>query len=205
MKAFTEFLHGVETTPLAIFVSQSTYGFAAIDMFHIASVSVVFGMIAILDLRLIGMVFTDFSVTDLSLILGGIVMAAFMNRIAAARRLGAIIVIGMAVFCLPTALLTVVHAPWIAFLLEVVRGAGTIVVDVLAIDCGNSKTDCFVVIPVPTALYLRAFPRPNASFESWSGSLPGSCIGSHSVTCPISLRASGQIQANFLPYTETGH
>ncbi len=64
---------------------------------------------------------------------GGIVMAGFMNRIAAARRLGAIIVIGMAVFCLPTALLTIVHAPWIAFLLEVVRGAGTIVVDVLAI------------------------------------------------------------------------
>jgi MFS family permease len=64
---------------------------------------------------------------------GGIFMAGFMNRIAAARRLGAIIVLGMAVFCLPTALLTIVHAPWIAFLLEVVRGAGTIVVDVLAI------------------------------------------------------------------------
>jgi MFS family permease len=64
---------------------------------------------------------------------GGIVMAGFMNRIAAARRLGAIIVIGMAVYCLPTALLTIVHSPWIAFLLEVVRGGGTIVVDVLAI------------------------------------------------------------------------
>jgi MFS family permease len=64
---------------------------------------------------------------------GGILMAGFMNRIAAARRLGAIIVIGMAVYCLPTALLTIVHSPWIAFLLEVVRGAGTIVVDVLAI------------------------------------------------------------------------
>ncbi len=64
---------------------------------------------------------------------GGILMAGFMNRVAAARRLGAIIVVGMAVFCLPTALLTIVHAPWIAFLLEVVRGAGTIVVDVLAI------------------------------------------------------------------------
>lgn len=64
---------------------------------------------------------------------GGILMAGFMNRIAAARRLGAIIVIGMAVYCLPTSLLTVVHAPWIAFLLEVIRGAGTIVVDVLAI------------------------------------------------------------------------
>ena len=64
---------------------------------------------------------------------GGIVMAGFMNRIAAARRLGAIIVIGMAVYCLPTALLTIVHSPWIAFLLEVIRGGGTIVVDVLAI------------------------------------------------------------------------
>ncbi len=64
---------------------------------------------------------------------GGILMAAFMNRIASAKRLGAIIVLGMAVFCLPTALLTVVHSPWIAFLLEVIRGAGTIVVDVLAI------------------------------------------------------------------------
>jgi MFS family permease len=64
---------------------------------------------------------------------GGIVMAGFMNRIAASRRLGAIIVIGMAVYCLPTALLTIVHSPWIAFLLEVIRGAGTIVVDVLAI------------------------------------------------------------------------
>jgi len=64
---------------------------------------------------------------------GGILIAGFMNRIAAARRLGAIIVVGMAVFCLPTALLTLVHSPWLAFLLEVVRGAGTIVVDVLAI------------------------------------------------------------------------
>ena len=66
MKAFTEFLHWVETTPLAIFVSQSTYGFSAIDMFHVAAVSVVFGMIAVLDLRLSGAAFTDFSVTDLS-------------------------------------------------------------------------------------------------------------------------------------------
>ena len=66
MKAFTEFLHWVETTPLALFVSQSSYGFSALDMFHIASISVVFGMIAILDLRLTGMAFTDFSVTDLS-------------------------------------------------------------------------------------------------------------------------------------------
>jgi uncharacterized protein DUF6644 len=66
LRAFAELLHWVETTPLAVFVSQSTYGFSAIDMFHVASVSVVFGMIAVLDLRLTGLAFTDFSVTDLS-------------------------------------------------------------------------------------------------------------------------------------------
>jgi MFS family permease len=65
--------------------------------------------------------------------LGGILIAGFMNRIAAAHRLGAIIVVGMALYCLPTSLLPIVHAPPIAFVLEVIRGGGTIVVDVLAI------------------------------------------------------------------------
>jgi CRP-like cAMP-binding protein/predicted MFS family arabinose efflux permease len=64
---------------------------------------------------------------------GGLVMAPFMNRIAGMRRLGTIIVVGLIVFGLPTALLAVVHSPAIAFGLEVIRGGGTVVVDVLAI------------------------------------------------------------------------
>ena len=64
---------------------------------------------------------------------GGLVVAPFMNRIAGMRRLGSIIVAGMMVYALPTALLTVVHSAGIAFVIEVVRGGGTIVVDVLAI------------------------------------------------------------------------
>jgi Family of unknown function (DUF6644) len=66
LKPFTELLHWVETTPLAIFISQSAYGFSALDMVHVAAISVVFGMIAVLDLRLSGVAFADFSVTDLS-------------------------------------------------------------------------------------------------------------------------------------------
>ena len=66
MKPVTELLHWVETTPLAIFVAQSTYGFSALDMLHVAAISVVFGMIAVLDLRLSGAAFSDLSVTDLS-------------------------------------------------------------------------------------------------------------------------------------------
>jgi hypothetical protein len=64
---------------------------------------------------------------------GGVLMAAAVNRLAASRRLAPIIIAGVAGYCLPTALLTVIHSPGLAFGLEIVRGASTLVVDVLAI------------------------------------------------------------------------
>jgi hypothetical protein len=64
---------------------------------------------------------------------GGILMALVVDRLASSRRLALIITAGMAVYCLPTALLVAVHSPGVAFGLEVIRGAGTLVVDVLAI------------------------------------------------------------------------
>jgi CRP-like cAMP-binding protein/MFS family permease len=64
---------------------------------------------------------------------GGILMALVVDRLASSRRLAWIITGGMAVYCLPTALLVAVHSPGVAFVLEIVRGAGTLVVDVLAI------------------------------------------------------------------------
>jgi hypothetical protein len=66
LQAITAFMGWVEKSPIAIFVSQSNYGFNALDMFHVAAISVVFGMIAVLDLRLIGIAFRDYAVTDLS-------------------------------------------------------------------------------------------------------------------------------------------
>jgi CRP-like cAMP-binding protein/MFS family permease len=64
---------------------------------------------------------------------GGILMALVVDRLASSRRLALIITGGMAVYCLPTALLVAVHTPGVAFALEVLRGGGTLVVDVLAI------------------------------------------------------------------------
>jgi MFS family permease len=64
---------------------------------------------------------------------GGILMALVVDKLASSRRLALIITLGMAVYCLPTALLVAVHAPAVAFGLEIIRGAGTLVVDVLAI------------------------------------------------------------------------
>ncbi len=64
---------------------------------------------------------------------GGIAGAAVVNRLAARTRLASAILGGMAVYCLPTALLVVVHQPVIGVALQVIRGAGTLVVDTLAI------------------------------------------------------------------------
>lgn len=64
---------------------------------------------------------------------GGVAGAAVVNRLAARTRLAGAILGGMALYCLPTALLVVVHQPAVGFTLQVVRGAGTLVVDTLAI------------------------------------------------------------------------
>ena len=64
---------------------------------------------------------------------GGVAAAGLVNRLAALPRLGTVILAGMAVYCLPTLLFLVVSAPPAAFAIEAVRGAGTLIVDVLAI------------------------------------------------------------------------
>jgi MFS family permease len=65
--------------------------------------------------------------------IGGIAMAAGMDRLARLPRLAPIIVGGALGYCLPTALLTMIHSPELAFVLQIIRGGSTLVVDVLAV------------------------------------------------------------------------
>jgi MFS family permease len=65
--------------------------------------------------------------------IGGLLAAPLVDRLAASRRLAVIITLGVAGYCLPTALLTVIHSPELAFALQILRGGSTLVVDVLAI------------------------------------------------------------------------
>ena len=64
---------------------------------------------------------------------GGVLVALWVNTLASSRRLAFVTVAGALLYCLPTALLTLIHAPGLAFALQLVRGAGTLVVDVLAV------------------------------------------------------------------------
>lgn len=64
---------------------------------------------------------------------GGILMAPVVNRLASRPRLATVISVGLVVYVMPTLLLIWITSPSIAFGLQVVRGAGTLVVDVLAV------------------------------------------------------------------------
>ena len=63
---------------------------------------------------------------------GGVIAAAFVNRLAALPRLSLVLSVGMIGYAAPTAALLVVHSPTVAFIIEVVRGIATLIVDVLA-------------------------------------------------------------------------
>jgi Cyclic nucleotide-binding domain/Transmembrane secretion effector len=65
--------------------------------------------------------------------IGGVVMAPFVDRLSRLPRLGAVILTGMVMYALPTAVLAVTHSPGLAFAVQLVRGAATLVVDVMAI------------------------------------------------------------------------
>jgi MFS family permease len=65
--------------------------------------------------------------------IGGVLMAPFVDRLSRLPRLGPVILTGMVLYALPTAVLAVTHSPGLAFAVQILRGAATLVVDVLAI------------------------------------------------------------------------
>jgi MFS family permease len=64
---------------------------------------------------------------------GGVAAAGLVNRISSWPRLGTIILVGIAVYCAPTLAFFGLHSPVAAFVIEVIRGGGTLIVDVLAL------------------------------------------------------------------------
>ncbi len=64
--------------------------------------------------------------------LGGILAAPVVARAESSPLLGPIIIGGMAGYCLPTLIFLTTSSPEVAFVAQIVRGAGTMFVDVLA-------------------------------------------------------------------------
>jgi CRP-like cAMP-binding protein/predicted MFS family arabinose efflux permease len=85
---------------------------------------------------------------------GGVLAAGLVTRLERLPRLGVVILGGMAVYCLPTLVFLVVGSPVVGFLAEAVRGAGTLVVDVLAVTALQRS--------LPRDLLARVFGAFNA-------------------------------------------
>jgi hypothetical protein len=64
---------------------------------------------------------------------GGLLMAVAVDKLASRPSLAWVIFGGVVGYTLPTALMTVIHTPAIAVLVQVVRGGSTLIVDVLAL------------------------------------------------------------------------
>jgi len=88
---------------------------------------------------------------------GGVLGATFINRLAARTRLAPAIFGGTVLYCVPTALLVAIHQPEIGVALQVVRGAGTLVVDTLAITALQRSAPAEMVARVFGAFFALAY------------------------------------------------
>ena len=126
-------------------LKQMSVGFSAIASSTTATLLVAYSVIAsfvygvdtvqfvVLSEQQLGTGASGYGYLLAGLGVGGIAAAGLVNRLAARQRLGPVILAGMALYCLPTLLFLVVDQPAAAFAIQVLRGAGTLVVDVLAI------------------------------------------------------------------------
>lgn len=116
-----------------IFASSST---ATLVMFSIVA-TMVFGVDTVLfpvvSEEVLGTGAEGYGYLLAGLGVGGVLAAWVVPRLERLPRLGFVILLGMTFYCLPTALFLVVDSPVVAFVLQCVRGAATLVVDVLAV------------------------------------------------------------------------
>jgi MFS family permease len=87
---------------------------------------------------------------------GGVVAAPLVVRLERLPRLSVVILAGMAAYCLPTLAFLAIHDPTLGAAVQVVRGAGTLVVDVLAITALQRS--------LPSEVLARVFGAFNALF-----------------------------------------
>jgi hypothetical protein len=85
---------------------------------------------------------------------GGVLAAGLVTRLERLPRLGVVILLGMTAYCAPTLLFLVIDDPVLGFVAQVVRGAGTLVVDVLAVTALQRS--------LPRELLARVFGAFNA-------------------------------------------
>ncbi len=125
LRQMTVGLKAIVTSPTALLLTS--FPIVTTMLYGVDSVLFVF-----LSKEQLGTGSTGYGYLLVALGVGGVIAAAFVNRLAALPRLSVVLSVGMIAYAAPTAALVAVHSPTIAFLIEVVRGIATLIVDVLA-------------------------------------------------------------------------
>jgi CRP-like cAMP-binding protein len=98
--------------------------------------SLVYGMDTVLFIgaseERLGLGPDGFGVLLTGLAVGGLLAAGAVNRLAGSPRLAAVLTLAMLLYCLPNAVLAFTESATLATAAQVARGAGTLIVDVLA-------------------------------------------------------------------------
>ena len=101
-----------------------------------ALASLVYGMDTVLFVgaseERLGLGPDGFGVLLTGLAVGGLLAAPAVNRLAASPRLAAVLTLAMLLYCLPNIVLAISESPAVAVAAQVMRGAATLIVDVLA-------------------------------------------------------------------------
>jgi hypothetical protein len=66
VQSFIDYLNALQNSQLAVYIAESTWAFPAIETIHVFAICTVFGSIAIVDLRLLGLASTNRTFSELS-------------------------------------------------------------------------------------------------------------------------------------------
>jgi len=83
LQSITAFLQWLQSSPLAVFIHKTAWAFTTIEVVHVFAVSLVFGTIAIVDLRLLGLASTKRPFAELSRQVLPFTWAAFVLAVIA--------------------------------------------------------------------------------------------------------------------------
>ena len=83
MQSITGFLQWLQALPLAVFIHKTAWAFTTVEVVHVFAVSLVLGTIAIVDLRLLGLVSTKRPFAELSRQVLPFTWAAFVLAVIA--------------------------------------------------------------------------------------------------------------------------
>jgi hypothetical protein len=66
VQSFIDYLNALQNSQLSLYIAESTWAFPAVETIHVFAICTVFGSIAIVDLRLLGLASTNRPFSELS-------------------------------------------------------------------------------------------------------------------------------------------